>query len=62
MLHEMYDHLTLKRNQIYFLKQEINSLTIEEKLQNPKLQGKIRMVETQFSLEICNDHPNASWD
>lgn len=62
MLHEMYDHLTLKKNQMNFLKQEINSLTIEEKLQNPKLQGKIRMIENQLSLEICNDHPNAFWN
>ena len=37
MLHEVKDLLIAKNQQLNFLKQEITSLTIEEKLQNPKL-------------------------
>ena len=54
--------LQAKENQINFLKQEINILKIEERLKNPKLQDKIKLVQNQFSLQICNDHPNAFWD
>ena len=50
MLHEVKDLLIAKYQQLNFLKQEINTLTIEEKLQNPKLQGKIKIIISQFSL------------
>ena len=55
MLHNIYDNIKAKQNQINFLKQEINIITIEEQLKNPKLQDKISLLKNQFSLEICND-------
>ena len=62
MLSELRDQIITKNKQIGFLKDEINMITIEEKLENPKLKGKILMIINKFSLKICNDHPNAFWD
>ena len=56
------DLLKAKINQIEFLQKEISSLSIKENLGKPKLQEKIKLLEHQFSLQICNDHPNAFWD
>ena len=62
VLHNVYDNIKAKQNQINFLKQEINIINIDEQLKNPKLQNKIELLKNQISLEICNDHPNAFWD
>ncbi|KAL7137833.1 hypothetical protein ABFS83_10G120400 [Erythranthe nasuta] len=51
-----------KQNQIIFLKQEISILNIDGTLQNLKLQDKIKLLNNKFSLQICNDHPNAFSD
>ena len=61
-LHNVYDNIKAKQNQINFLKQEINIINIDEQLKNPKLQNKIELLKNQIALEICNDHPNAFWD
>ncbi|KAG5572213.1 hypothetical protein H5410_061979 [Solanum commersonii] len=45
-----------------FLKGEVNSIEVENVLQNPKLQDKIGILQNQFSLDICEDHPNAFWN
>lgn len=62
MLSELRDQIMKKNKQICFLKDEINMLTIEEKLENPKLKEKIQMIVNKFSLKICNDHPNTFWN
>ncbi|KAG5590990.1 hypothetical protein H5410_041504 [Solanum commersonii] len=41
---------------------EINSIEIDNILQNPKLQDKIATLKNKFSLDICGDHPNTFWN
>ena len=35
---------------------------VSDQLKNPKLQDKIKKVEHDFSLSICNDLPTAFWN
>lgn len=62
MLSEIQDQIMAKNRQINFLKEEVNISTIDEKLENPKLKEKIQMFLNRFSLNICDEHPNAFWD
>lgn len=59
---EIKNQLIAKLNQINCIKEEINIHTIEDTLKNPKLQNKIKLLQNQFSNNICNNHPNAFWD
>lgn len=61
-LNELKEKIDRKTFQLNSLKEEINFLTIEEKLSNPKLKRKIDHINNKFSLEICSDHPNAFWN
>jgi len=62
MINELTSKMILKNNKVNFLKSEINSIEIDSIIQNPKLQDKIAILQNQFSLEICGDHPNAFWN
>src|SRR5262245_17862798 len=48
-----------KENHVEFIKDGINSLRIDNLLENPKVQGKIKKIQSELSQEICDDHPNA---
>ena len=61
-VNEIQDQLTLKHNQINFIKEEILSMNINEQIKYPKIQDKIKLLTNQFTLSICNDHPNAFWE
>jgi len=58
MINELSSRLVLKNNQVNFIKGEINSIEIDNTLQNPKLQDNIAILKNHFSILICGDHPN----
>ncbi|CAL5369382.1 unnamed protein product [Camellia sinensis] len=61
-LDQIRDLVTFKQNQINLLQKEVQFLTTEQRLQQPSLQQKIRLIEKEFQTEICNDVPNAFWE
>ena len=61
-LDQIRDLVTFKEKQINFLQTKIHFLTIEQQLQQPSLQNKIKLIETEFQIEICSDLPNVFWE
>ena len=61
-LDQIRDLVTFKQNQINFLQKEVHFLTTEQRLQQPSLQQKIKLIEQEFQTEVCGNVPNASWN
>ncbi|KAG5570701.1 hypothetical protein H5410_060467 [Solanum commersonii] len=55
MINGLSSKLVLKKNQVNFIKGEINSIKIDNILQNPKLKDKIDILKNHFSIHICED-------
>ena len=55
------DLLHEKKKHIHFLQNEIVYKKIEEKLQQPSIQMKIRELHELFKNEVCSDLRNVFW-
>jgi hypothetical protein len=62
IIQELQGFLQNKEKQLNFLQKEIQIMDINQKLQSPGLQEKIKEIENQFLKEVCSDLPNAFWD
>lgn len=60
-LDQIRDLITFKEKQINFL-QKVHFLTTEQRLQQPSLQQKIKLIENEFQTEVCGTIPNAFWN
>ncbi|KAG8634083.1 hypothetical protein MANES_17G011850v8 [Manihot esculenta] len=47
--------------QIKFLKDDLHSVKIEEQLEKPNIQQKIKEIQEQFERDLCSDLPTAFW-
>ena len=54
-LDHIRDLVIFKEKQINFLQTEIHFLTTKQRLQQPSLQNKIKLIEKDFQTEICSD-------
>ena len=57
-IHKLKDFLACKEKQMNFLQKEIYFMNIEQQLQSPPLQEKIKNFEHQFIYDFFNDLPN----
>ena len=62
ILNELKQFLVPKEKHLSFLKTEVYSLDIENKLKSKVLKSKILDLEKDFKKQICSNHPNAFWD
>lgn len=50
-----------KRKQINFINKEIHYKKIEDQLQSPSIQEKIKSIQNKFIKDLCSEQPNAFW-
>ncbi|KAI5429415.1 hypothetical protein KIW84_034140, partial [Lathyrus oleraceus] len=50
-----------KRKQINFINKEIHYKNIEDQLQSPSIQEKIKGIQNKFIKDLCSEQPNAFW-
>ena len=62
IMNELKQFLVSEEKHFNFLKIEVYSMDIYQKLQSSRLNSKKFEIEKDSKKQICSDHPNAFWN